>query len=65
MHLRKKGHLGCLLRVTVELQYANQNDKVSSQPFIQFWLHDRLRLIIQGSHMVSGTRYPAWSDQVD
>ena len=63
MHLRKKGLSGCLLKVTIELQYANQNDKVPSQSFILFWLHNRLKQII-GSHMVSGTRCLAWSDQV-
>ena len=25
---------------------------------------DELKLVIQGSHMVSGTRCPAWSDPV-
>ena len=64
MHLRKNGHSGSLSKVTKELQYANQNDTVPSQSFILFWLHNRLKLVIQGSHMVSGTRCPAWSDQV-
>ena len=63
MHLRKKVYSGSLLKVTIELQYANQNDKVPSQSFILFWLHNRLKQVI-GSHMVSGTRCLAWSDQV-
>ena len=62
MHLRKNGHSGSLSKVTKELQYANQNDTVPSQSFILFWLHNRLKLVIQGSHMVRGTRCPAWSD---
>ena len=64
MHLRKNGHSGSLSKVTKELQYANQNDTVPSQSFILFWLHNRLKLVIQGSHMVSSTRCLAWSDQV-
>ena len=63
MHLRKKGLSGSLLQVTIELQYANPNDKVPSPSFILFWLHNRLKQVIK-LHMVSGTRCLAWSDQV-
>ena len=60
----KKGHSESLFKVTIELQYANENDEVTSQSFILFWLHDRLKLVIQRLHMVNGTQCPAWSDKV-
>ena len=28
------------------------------------WMERKKELVIQGSHMVSGTRCPAWSDQL-
>ena len=62
-HLRKKGLSGSFLKATIELQYANQNDKVPSQSFILFWLHNRFKQVI-GSHMASGTGCLARSDQV-
>ena len=55
MHLRKKVYSGSLLKVTIELQYANQNDKVPSQSFILFWLHNRSKQVIR-LQMVSKTR---------